>query len=129
MLELFRPARPSSHGDTQVVSDLDAICVKPVAIQWQGRTHVLKPITTAEFLRASEAMAKMDALTKKDKDQIKLDELVDAYANVIASVCDTITRKDVLKMSQAQVGALIQVIIDHVTGRIHAEKKSPQTPA
>lgn len=126
-LSKIKPARTAAM-EAEIVSDLDAIVVKPVSILWQGHAHVLKPISTKEFLLATEAMAKMDALSKQGTG-VKMEELVDVYAGVIGSVCDTIGKRELMQMSQAQVGALLQTVVDHVTGRIHApEKKSPVTP-
>jgi flagellar motor switch protein FliM len=123
MLSRLKPARSKMEETAEVVSDLDSIIVNPVAIKWNGKSHILKPITTAEYLKAAEAMARMDALRAKARNDVTVEELVDVYVDVIGSVCDTITKKDILNMTQAQVGALIQAVLDHVTGRIHGKKK------
>jgi len=127
ILSRIKPSR-SAAQPAEIVTDLDALIVKTVSIQWQGRAHVLKPISTAEFLRVTEALAQMDKLRQREGG-FKLDELVDVYTDVIGSVCDTIDRREILKMSQAQVAALLQTVIDHVAGRVNAtEKKTPVTP-
>jgi hypothetical protein len=117
-----------SKPQAKVVADLDVIDVKPVAFRFNGETHLLKPVTTKEFLKASESFAKMDAMSKSDN-QVPIEEVIDVYADLISSLCDTVNRDDILNMSQAQVAALLQLIIDHVTGRVvKDEKKNPIIP-
>jgi hypothetical protein len=56
-------------------------------------------------------------------------QLLDAYYEVIASVCDDIPRKELDEVNLVQLGAMIQLIMDAITGKIHtedAQKKSQQ---
>lgn len=118
----FKPARQRSTIESVV--DLDAILAEPKAFQWRGKTHVIRPIDTLTFLKVTNEMAKIQALIGQDgKPSHK--EVIEAYAGVFSSVCDTISKKDVLEMTQAQVGALFQLVVDCVTGR--AQKKTQAT--
>lgn len=122
------PARGRAKAiDAQVVSDLDAIIARPVAFRWQGQTHVLEPIDVSMFLQVSEAIAKMEALMRKEG--FDLSEAIDTYADVIGSVCKTIGRKELMQMTQAQVGALLQLVYGHVTGKVHADDKKKTIPS
>lgn len=104
----------SNAPEPVVLSDLDALISKPVAFVFQGRTHVIKTMSTAVFFKAVEAIAKLDRL--KDKDYSK-DDLVNAYLEIFSTVCDTIGRKEIESMTQAQAMALFQLILDSVTGK------------
>lgn len=129
----LKPTRSETKETAHVVADIDAIDVRPALFRWQGKAHKLRPVTTREYLKVTETFAKMDALGKAGN--YTADDLVTVYAELIGSICDTIKREDVLKMTQAQVAAVLQLIIDHVTGRIptETEKKNKEvtqgTPA
>jgi len=117
-----------AESSAQVVSDLDALVAEPIAFRFKGRVHEIKPISTLELLKFTNAFAALQTLQGKS-DTVTVAELVDAYAGVIASVCPTITREHVEDMTQAQVSALFQLVMDSVTGKAHvmpggeAEKK------
>lgn len=100
--------------DAMIVSDLDALIAKPVAFVFQGRTHLIKTMSTEVFFKTVEGIARLDRL--KDKDYSK-EDLVNGYLNIFSSVCDTIGRKEVEEMTQAQAMALFQLILDSVTGK------------
>jgi len=103
-----------------IVADLDQIICEPVAFKFGGKAHYLKPVSTKEFLKVTEVFAKMEKLGKENK--YTVEELVDVYADLISSLCDTIGKKELLTMSQIQVGALFQLILDHVTGKNLSEE-------
>ena len=127
MLFSLRPNRDNNKAaQAHVVADIDAIDVKPVAFKWADKIHVLRPITTKEYLKVTETFAKMERLSKEGG--YTCDELVDVYAELLASLCDTITRADIMRMTQAQVGAVLQLIIDHVTGRVEKKKMTAPQP-
>jgi hypothetical protein len=126
--DLFRPARNEAafKGEGLVVADLDKMVVQPLAFRYGDRVHFIKPVDVQNFLIVTERIAVLDRMQKAK--ELSGAELVRAYADLIASMCDTIKIDDVRKMSQAQVGALYQLILDAVTGRAYAEKKSlPRT--
>jgi hypothetical protein len=108
-----KPAREAATKN--VVADLDKLIAEPVAFRFNGKAHLIKPITTAEFFKITSELAKMDALRKKDT--IDNVELIDAYVGLLTAACDTLKREDIENMTQAQVGALFQLVLDCVTGR------------
>jgi hypothetical protein len=120
----LRPARPAP----EIVSDLDALIAKPIAIKLLGRSHTINPINTKEFFEVTAALANLQ--TYQTKTGIDPSELIDAYAKVFSSVCSTIGRKEVEKMTQAQVAGLVALIINTITGQSHADaqKKNPLSP-
>jgi len=111
-------------GVTNIVADIDAIEVNPVAFKWNGKAHYLRPVSTKEYLKIAEIFVRMDNLNK-NQSEYSVNDLVDVYSELISSLCNTITKKDVLSMTQVQVAAIIQLIIEHVTGRIDQKKSLP----
>lgn len=118
-MSLFAFKKPV-ETTAQVVSDLDALVAEPIAFRFQGKLHEIKPISTLELLRFTNAFAQLQQLNQKS-DTISVDELIDAYTSVISSVCPTITREHVKDMTQAQVSALFQLVMDSVVGKAHAQ--------
>lgn len=64
-------------------------------------------------------MARLDMMRKRN--DLTKTELIDAYDEVFSKCCDTIGKKQILKMTDAQIGAFFQHVIDCITGRAHAE--------
>ena len=104
----------------EVVSDLDALVAEPIAFRFAGEVHEIKPVSTLELLRFTNAFAQLQELNGRS-DAITVAELVDAYTSVISSVCPSITRDHVEDMTQAQVAALFQLVMDSVVGKAHAQ--------
>jgi len=125
LLKTLRPARQEASADTRIVVDLDRLAAEPIGFRFKGRVHTIKPITTERFLVAMNEWAELMALEK----QTKLDQqkVIDRFVNIFAAVCDTITRQDVLDMTLAQRGALLQQVFEIITGKAFSEKKSPVT--
>lgn len=113
------PARTKSKVDVPV-TDLDAIVSESVPFRFQGRIHELKPISLAEYLKFLNAMTEMNAAfqDKEAATPMTARDLAAKYHAVISAVCDSITLDDVMKMEQAQVAALYQLVIDQVTGQV-----------
>lgn len=128
----FKPARTKVQ-DTDIVSDLDALIEKPIAIKLLGKIHVIKPINTATFFQVTNALAKMDAM--KNEPNYTKDQLIDSYTMIFSSVCDTIGKEEIECMTQAQVGALFKIVLDTITGKAHidaaaeSEKKKTMSPS
>jgi hypothetical protein len=104
----------------EVVSDLDALISAPVAFKFQDRTWKIKEIDTEQFLLLTENFARLDKLRTQKK--ITVEDLSKAYADLICDACPQMTPKVVMNMTQAQVGALLQLIIDTVTGKDQAKQ-------
>jgi hypothetical protein len=120
--------------ETQVVSDLDAMVSHPVAFRLHGQIHEIRPISVKEFYAFTNAIVSLQGLEKAE--HITPSQVVDLYQRLIQSVCDSIDRSDVEKMTQAQCGALLNLIMECVTGKAQvdevdeeAQKKSPLNQA
>jgi hypothetical protein len=103
-----------------IVSDLDALVAEPIAFKLHGKIFTINPISTLELLKFTNAFAKIQAINTKSE-PITVAELVDAYLEVISSVCPEIERRDIEAMTQAQISALFQLVMDSVVGKAHAQ--------
>jgi hypothetical protein len=116
----FKPARDQIEG-VEVVADLDALMNEPVPFRLAGKVYKIKPLSSGEAFVLWNNLAKVEAL--RAKDSITFTELLDFYAGLFKSACPEVTREMVEKMSQQQCAALLQLILDTVTGRIFADDK------
>ena len=114
-------AKKRLFHETEVYSDLDQFLETPLTFKLHGKVHSLKPVTTKEFYQLTNAMAGLYELQDKAKDQKEFssEELVDVYYKIVSSLCDTITRKDIQRCTQAQIAGLYNVILDHAMGKGH----------
>lgn len=129
--QFTKKARTDSLGlggsgeSVRIVTDLDRLVSGPVGFRWNGKIHVIKPMSTATFLRALNEMAKMGGMSG---DQLKdIGKINRAYHGLFSTVCDTVSLKDVESMSQAQVMNLYREINRCVTGEAEptaTEKKT-----
>lgn len=119
--------KQDSH--TLIVRDLDKLVAEPVSFKLHGKVHTLNPVTVEEFWKFSEAMTKMNELTKRDG--VTIEEVKLGYLTIFQALCPTITEQDVSNMTQPQVGALLQFVVDTIRGESQledydAQKKNPQ---
>ena len=113
----LRTGKQVDGPEAVVVSDLDAMVANPVAFRLHGKVHRMRPITVKEFFAVSNALLSLERL--KSDDRLTDEQIIDLYFQIIHSVCDSVTKNDIKSMTHAQAGALIQLIVDHVTGRAH----------
>lgn len=109
-----------------IVRDFDKLVCEPVSFKLHGKAHTLNPITVQEFWRFSESMIQIQALANQK--EVTIEQLAKGYLAVFQSVCPSITLQDVEKMSQAQVGALLQFIVDTIKGASQTDTYQKKTP-
>ena len=104
--------------------DLDALVTKPIPFRFGGEIHFVKPLDTAAYFTIVNEVAHLDTLRGTNSGR----DLVEGYIRLFAAACDTITPEMVWGMSQPQCIALLNLIMDAVTGRAHAdiEKKKAE---
>lgn len=116
--------RNLSSGQGPIV-DLDSISREPVSFRFDGVVHTIKPVSVEEFLHFTNSNSQF--LTRiRDEKKLTAEELIESYAQVIGSVCPSVTADHIARMEQAQVAALYQLVIDTVTGQVktgEGEKK------
>jgi hypothetical protein len=121
----FKPARSMSEPPNEMVADLDALISKTFTVRLLGRDRKVKPISTEVFFGVTAALSKLSALNGKT--DFKQKELVQAYYDVFQTVVDPISWADIEAMTSAQCAALLQVIIDSVSGKIYAANEKKKT--
>lgn len=124
MFGLFRPSRATV--EVRVVADLDRLVSESVGFMLHGKVRRIKPLTQETFLKVINELATLDMLrTSKDFEPIKLRK---AYLSLFSKACEPMSDSDLKQMTDAQIGALVQQIIECVTGRAQAsgEKKNLQ---
>lgn len=114
----------SKEPSFEVVTDLDAIMTRTVGFKFEGRIHKIPPLPVESFLYATNALAKIESLRKKDK--LTATELLKAYEELFAIMCPTITIEHIKKMSHHQVGSLFNTILEIILGKaeLTAQKKN-----
>jgi hypothetical protein len=114
--------------DIRVVVDLDRLGSEPVGFRFGGRVHKIVFIDTETFLDVVNDLGNLDNLSKKVPVPYQL--LAAGYAQLITTVCSTISKSDVYGMSVPQRAALMQQIIKIVSGDAFADsqKKNPEIP-
>ena len=115
------PARGTKPKSEEVIADLDAMIADPVAFKFQGKRHIIKPISTIEFMKYVKASVGVAEMLKNPK--ATKDEVLDATFDVVSSVCDTFRRSHLEAMTQPQAGALLALISKCVTGEIYAQQQ------
>ena len=118
---LTRNKAPSWTEGTSVVADLDALIEDDVHFKLHGKVHVIKPISSQEFLVFTNNLAKLYEMQEKEK--ITARELIERYFALVNSICKTVTIEDIENMNQNQIGAMFQLILDSVGGKAQAKAK------
>ena len=118
------PARTQALGSARGIADLDAMLVEPVGFKLLGRDHVMRPLSVEQFFRVTTKWAELEAI-RADK-EINVEALLDKYHEIISAAVPTVKREDMDKMSMQQIGAVLQLVVETVTGKIFAteEKKT-----
>jgi hypothetical protein len=117
------PSRTSNAlGKSKSVADLDAMLVEPVAFKVLNKEHVIAPLSVEQFFKVTAAWSELDTL--RDTKEIPVEFVLDKYYEVISAAVSTITREDMNQMSIQQIGAILQLVVETVTGKIFAEKKT-----
>lgn len=124
----FLPSRQKQKAKGQapvMVSDLDAMVSQPVSFKVLGKVHTIEPLTVQQFTQFAYAYTKIMAL--HEQEVVTPDELVEAYYNMVSSVCSTVTKEDISKMSQQQVAGLFQIMVDLQAGKLFGDDGQKKT--
>jgi hypothetical protein len=124
LFKRFLPARQTV--EVRVMMDLDRLISEPVGFMLHGKIRCVKPLTQKNFMYMTNELAALDTIRLSgERDPAKIRK---AYLELFRKACEPITEDDLTKMTDAQIGALVQQIIECVTGRAQAsgEKKTLQ---
>lgn len=112
-------------GPSEQIADLDAILTDSVSFTLHGKDHLINPLSLEEFIRFAEAQVQIANL--RNRDGVTTKEVIDSQYALARSVCKSISRSDIEKMSMQQVAALYDLIMKTVSGEAFAEKKKKKT--
>lgn len=96
--------------------DLDALITESVKFKFKGNTYEIKPIALDSFMKFNNAWFDLQQMIKENR--VNEDESMDVSVSLIKSVCDNLPEELIRKeMTVAQIGCLVQLIVETVTGR------------
>ena len=126
MFGRLRPSR-SQANEVKVVVDLDRLVSESVGFMLHGTVRRIKPITQEQFFFVINELAALDSMRLGK--EYTLEDLRKAYLSLFKKACEPIDDNDLKRMTDSQIAALVQQIVDCVRGRaqVSAEKKTPQT--
>ena len=104
-----------------VFVDLDALQVEFTKFKYRGREFRIRPLSTMNFFEFSNGVAMINDLLKKKTEVVSVQEVDEAYIRFFTSCVDDLTSEDVLKMNMFQRAALMNLIVDHVQGRVQGD--------
>lgn len=118
----FKTARAKKYApiDAPVIADLDAILADPVYFKWDGKNHAIKPMSTKQYLRVLDKYSDLFSMNKAESKPTE-EELQNGFGDLFSMCIDTIGRKEVARMTPVQVGAIMQLIIEAITGKAQAD--------
>lgn len=114
--------------DYTLVADLDAFIREPIAFKFGGKAYEISPVRTEDFMKMARSLDKVQKLLEQRKDGIDItdESITDAYHSLFAPLCPALSLEDVRQMTVAQLHAILQLFIRHLTGQeLAPEKKNP----
>lgn len=103
------------------IADLDALVSKPVTFRLHGKIHTIEPVSMLRYLEFVNGMATLGVLETKKEAPLET-EMRTAVLKLFNSVIPTLTAEDLMQCTQAQIAALMSLVIDHVQGRLVQKK-------
>jgi hypothetical protein len=110
---MFSKIMPARGEAKPVYANLDKLSKETLRFELHGKIHELQPITVEIFYGLTNALVAFNSKVEGET----ADQVIDKCTSLFKSVCPTIVREDVEKMTQMQVGALYAIITDHALGR------------
>lgn len=102
--------------------DLDALVEKGAEFKFKDHIYTLKPIDAETFMSFSNEWASLQMLVTQDL--VSEEDSMNVCVQLIRSVCREIPAELIRKeMTLAQIGALINLIVNSVTGQVDSKKK------
>jgi len=132
MLNKILPSRKRSSG-SDIIADLDDIVTKPVAFRVNGKVFKVQPVDVGSFLEIANVLAELENLMKERSrggTQTTDEQVYQIYFDFVHPLCKEIKLKDIRAMKIPQLHGMVNLVIQHMTGRLHddgpGEKKKIQ---
>jgi hypothetical protein len=123
MFGRFKPRREAE--DVRVVADLDRMLGDLPGFRFQGRIYRVKAMNTAVWLQLCNELAGLN-LRMKDSGFDRA-EVRKRYSSLLGKAVDGIRFEDVDRMTDAQLGAVVQLVVECVTGKAYVEDPKKKT--
>lgn len=120
ILKKFMPTREElTPKDYTIVADLDAFIEEPVAFKFGGKMYEILPVDTKAFMKVSRELDRIRKFleSRAEGKDITDEQIADSYFSFFSPLCPELKRDDVGKMTVAQLHALLQLFIRHLTGQ------------
>lgn len=124
MFENFKQ-RNKPAKTPEVIADLDAILVEPVAFTLHGKNHTVAPISTEQSFRLANKLNEFQELMKKEG--LNADTVISGYWELVQIAAPSLTRKDIEDATERQLSSLFSFIVRAYTGELFSEKKKTVT--
>ena len=118
----LKPARDQIVEDTDEICDLDVVISRRASFTFQGKKHIILPITTEVLFQFWEETANLKKSEPKDPKEMNA-----AYLKIIRTVCDSISEKDVEKMTIVQKSIHLNHIAANKCHHYHCGDPSTQS--
>ena len=103
------------------IADLDALISEKKFFKLHGKTFSINPVTTENYLKFIHGLSKFEKAQLEKQESPK--EVIDIVIGLLNPLIPEISEDDLMKCTQAQIGALVSLVIDSVQGRVSEKKK------
>ena len=107
--------------EARVILDLDRLGKETVGFRLGGRVHKIALLDTQTFLNVINDLASLDMLRSQNPPKLRL--VAAGYAKVITRCVPTMTTSDVYSMTVPQRAALMQQIIEIISGKAFSDSQ------
>jgi hypothetical protein len=117
VLHKLMPSRDEKRR-VNLIADLDDLISQPIGFKYLGKEYIIEPMTTHNFMIVSRALQDLENVLKdKNNEDFNEDDIYQAYYDFISTLCPRISISDIRKAKIAQLHALLNLMIRHITGQ------------
>jgi hypothetical protein len=117
ILHKLMPTRDDRRS-TKLIADLDDLISQPIGFKYLGKSYIVEPMTTHNFMLVTRALHELEGILKtKEQQEFHEDEIYEAYFNFVSSLCPQMTLSDIKKAKIPQLHALLNLMVRHISGQ------------
>jgi hypothetical protein len=117
----LKPTRDQSKK--KIIADFDAMVAESVWFTLNGKDWEIAPMDMMAYLKFVNGYQEYCNWEVSEK-EITAELVIDKTLTLVKTAVPKMTKKDFGSLNSQQIGALIQIIMETVTGRAHAQKKN-----
>lgn len=115
VFEKFIPTRAARSP--KLIADLDDLISQPIGFRYLGKEYTLEPMTTRNFMSVTRALDDLKMILSSQEGVLNEEAIYDAYYVFVSSLCRKISLSDIKKATVSQLHALLNLLIQHITGQ------------